>query len=223
MKTLMDLEIGTDVQAYLATLAQFGALTATPSGGVVGVSALGQYQITTSLSVSQIVLGGITMNSETSPTAAGGLGYGGTDLRYYNTAARIVANTDEAQTWTNKVLTAPRIQGYEKIASLDTTFIASDVYGTRINNYGMNNTVNSTLPTAAAGMDAVFLFGTATSATYTLSVATGIQAMYYNGGISSKVAITPTVGSYFVLYSFQTGASTWQWILRNGQGTIATS
>jgi hypothetical protein len=221
IKALLDLEIGTDVQAYTAVLSQLGALVATPSGAIISVDASGNFVVATSLSVSQIVLGGITINSATQPTVSGGLGFGGTDLKYYNTALRTVANTDETQTWTNKVLTAPRIQGYEKIASGDTTLVATDVYGTRINNYGQTTNTTITLPTCNYGMDTVFVFGTATPASYTVSVPSGY--LYYSGGYSSKVSITPAVGDYFVLYSFQTGAATWQWILKNGQGTIATS
>ena len=54
--------------------------------------------------------GGILLGDST-PDAAGEIGYDSAALKYYNTALREVVNTDETQTLTNKTLTAPIING----------------------------------------------------------------------------------------------------------------
>ena len=62
-----------------------------------------------SLSISEITLGGIVLG-DLSPDAAGEFAYDG-DLKYYDTALRTVANLDKTQTFTNKTLTSPVING----------------------------------------------------------------------------------------------------------------
>ena len=148
------------------------------------------------------------------------------------TATKTVAYTDSnitgnaagitGSSLTNYLLTTPQIQGTEITVAANTTLVATQAYGTRVNNYGQTAAITATLPTAASGMDIVFAFGTATPARFTVAASGSI--FYYSGATSANVYIaTPAVGDYFVIYSFKTGGSTWGWLLKNGQGTIATS
>jgi hypothetical protein len=142
---------------------------------------------------------------------------------YVGTTAMAANRASATQTLAGLILTAPLVQGTEIVASVTTGLTANQQYGTRISNFGQTAQATATLATADYGMDMVFTFGTATPGTYSVVVNSGSpQAMYYGGGPASGVKIVPAVGSYFVLYSFKTGASTWSWILKNGQGTIAT-
>lgn len=231
MKVLLDLEIGTDVQAYSSILGTIAG-TATSANKIYGVNSdgtIGLYgnirqdnsaaQFVDAANATKLILidpsggtGTLTIKNEMTAT-------GTVDIPSDFTDGDGVVGKLSSQTLTNKILTAPYIQGYEFVASQTTTLFATQAYGGRVNNYGQATNVTVTLPTANYGMDIVFCMGTATPATYAI---TG-SMLYYSGGYSSSAKIqTPAVGDYFVVYSFKTGASTWSWILKNGQGTIAT-
>lgn len=198
------------LQPYSSTLATFAALTATPAGSLI-VASGGTWAVSSSISLSTLDLTSAVL-SLPQGTGAG-----------YATEGYVYWRTD-----TNRLFvgdgTATRAMAFadEILAPATVTLTAAQLYGTRVNNYGQTAIATITLPTVAEGMDTVFVFGTATSATYSVQ-ATGANAMYYSGATSAGVRIAaPAVGNFFVLYSFKTGASAWSWILKDGQGTIAT-
>ena len=233
IKTLMDLEIGTDVQAYSASLTSIAAATSTGSkiyglsGGVIGLygnvmlddSAAHIYNAADASKMIKFDPSGGTgtMTFANQMTATGTV-----NVPSDFTSTDGVVGKTSSQTLTNKILTAPYIQGYEFVASTTQTLNATQAYGARVNNYGQATAATISLPTVAYGMDIVFCMGTATTATYAISATPAL--LYYSGATSANAYITsPAVGDYFVVYSFKTGSSTWGWILKNGQGTIATS
>jgi hypothetical protein len=132
-----------------------------------------------------------------------------------------VVKATATQTLTNKIITAPLIQSTELLKPAGGSLVATESYGTRINNYGQTANATAVLATAAYGMDVVFTFGTATAASYVVTVPVG--NVYASGTVASGVRLkSPAVGDYFVFYSFKTGDNIWSWIARAGQGTIAT-
>lgn len=233
MKTLMDLEIGTDVQAYSSILGSIAA-AATSANKIYGINSSGTIGLYGNIqqddSAAQIVDAGDsskmilldpagtgTTTIQSNMTATGTF-----SIPSDFTSADGAVGKTSSQTLTNKILTAPYIQGYEFVASTTQTLNATQAYGGRVNNYGQATAATISLPTVAYGMDIVFCMGTATSATYAISATPAL--LYYSGATSANAYITsPAVGDYFVVYSFKTGSSTWGWILKNGQGTIATS
>lgn len=221
--------IGSDIQAYNAALASIVGLTET-SGGMPYFTASNTWAVLASGTAGQVLKMGSSYPEWTSSLLLSSLDLTSSVLALpqgtgagYATDGYVYWRTD-----TNRLFigdgTATRAVAFadEILAPSTVTFTAAQLYGSRINNYGQTAIATITLPTAAEGMDTVFVFGTATSATYTVQ-ATGTNAMYYSGATAAGVRIAaPAVGNYFVLYSFKTGASAWSWILKDGQGTIAT-
>lgn len=232
MKTLLDLEIGTDVQAYSSVLANIAA-AATSANKVYGTNTAGTIGLYGNIQVDDSAAQIVDASDSTKKILLDPAGTGTTTFRSIMSATGTVqvpsdfANGDyivgatSPITMTNKILTAPYIQGYEYVASYTQTLSATQAYGGRVNNFGQATNATITLDTANYGMDVVFCIGSATAATYYVT-ASG-STLYYNGGTSSSAGVYATIGNYFVVYSFKTGSSAWSWILKNGQGTIATS
>lgn len=227
----LGLALSSDAQAYSSVLANIAA-AATSANKIYGINSSGTIGLYGNIqqddSAAQIVdAGDSTKKILLDPAGAGTTtiqsnmtATGTFSIPSDFTSADGAVGKTSTQTLTNKILTAPYIQGYEYVASITQTLSATQAYGTRINNFQQPDVATITLPTPAYGMDIVFTMGTATTNRYAISA----TRVYYNGGISSYAWIeAPAVGNYFVVYSFKTGTSEWSWILRNGVGTIATS
>ena len=104
------------------------------------------------------------------------------------------------------------------------TLTTQECRGTLISNYGQSGANTQTLPTAAAGLNGIVVIGTAGAGAFHLKA--GPNDLIYLDGTAlndgDKVSVaTPAVGDHFTFFSFQTGASTYDWIVSSGaQGTL---
>lgn len=117
---------------------------------------------------------------------------------------------------------APKL--FEQITQAATdTLTAAEVSGTVISNYGQEAENTQTLPAAAAGYNGMVIIGTAGAGAFHLKAGAG-DKIYLDGTAlddGDKVSIaTPAVGNYFSFWSFQTGASSYDWIVTTGAGTL---
>jgi hypothetical protein len=90
------------------------------------------------------------------------------------------------------------------------------------NNYGQTVANTQTLPACAANLRKTFIVGTSGMGAFNIKPA-GSNVMILDG-ITLTAAhkasdATPVVGDYLSCYSFQTGASAWEWICATGSCT----
>jgi hypothetical protein len=174
------------------------------------------------------------MRFDVSPVASGG-----TSVLSVPATSDTLVGIAASQTLTNKVLTAPTINnGTIATATLTSPYIQQnelltyyyngqriatvDTYSTIINNFLATTSHYATLPTAGFGMNILYIIGSTTSATSGFMSASGAN-IWHNGTRASGARLSNTqVGDYMVWYSFKTGATTWSWIVKQGQGTFAT-
>lgn len=100
-------------------------------------------------------------------------------------------------------------------ASSDTLTVA-ELRGQTISNYGQGAADNlQTLPTAAEGMSFTAVCGTAQASNYFGFKADTNDKFYLDGTAGSDNGIVkiaaPVVGAMIYFYTFQTGATTWDW------------
>ena len=96
-------------------------------------------------------------------------------------------------------------------------------YGTILSNYDQADAnVAILLPTAGPGMNMICVCGT-TRAGKTWKFTAAANDKHYLDGVAGtdgqSVIVTPAVGNYITLVTFQTGASSWDWLSRTGMGT----
>jgi len=94
---------------------------------------------------------------------------------------------------------------------------------TRINNYGQTTeNVALTLPTAEAGLRFSAVIGT-TQAGNTWKLTADTNDKIYLDGIAGtdnqSVIVTPAISNSLDMYTFQTGAASWDWIATTVTGT----
>lgn len=104
------------------------------------------------------------------------------------------------------------------------TLTAQECRGTQISNYGQSAENTQTLPTAAEGLNGIVVIGTAGAGAFHLKAGAN-DKIYFDGTAlddGDKVSVaTPAVGDHFTFFAFQTGASTYDWIVTSGaQGTL---
>jgi hypothetical protein len=123
--------------------------------------------------------------------------------------------TDSTATLTNKSVTAVEVDG-----SAAGTLTAAQVSGTIVTNRGQAaSDVALTLPTAAAGYNALFTVGTAQSNKWGVRAGTNdkIYLLAADGTISAGSdngyarMTAAQVGQVFACWTFQTGSSAWDW------------
>lgn len=112
-------------------------------------------------------------------------------------------------------------QAKEIVQATTDTLTAAEMSGTFISNFGQGAANTQTLPTAAAGLNCVFQIFTTGNAFHVKAGAT--DKIYFDGTAlddADKVSLaTPAAGDFITFAAFKTGASTWDWLARTGNGT----
>jgi len=108
------------------------------------------------------------------------------------------------------------------IKSSTTTLTADECKGTLINNYGQVDETTLTLPTADEGLNFMAIIGTDGAGSFHLKAGSS-DKIYLDGTAlddGDKVSLTtPVVGNAINFTSFQTGASSYDWIAQTIDGT----
>ena len=97
----------------------------------------------------------------------------------------------------------------------DATLSVSDVTNTIISNYGQGAAMTLTLPTAAANMAFLVIVSTTGNALHIKAAANDkliLDSIALDDGDKASLA-TPVAGNSASFVSFQTGASTYDWIV----------
>ena len=102
---------------------------------------------------------------------------------------------------------------------------AQECRGCVISNYGQLAENTQTLPAAAEGLHGLVVIGTAGAGAFHLKAGVG-DKIYLDGtalddGDKASLA-TPAVGDNFTFFAFQTGASTYDWIVTSGSQGVLT-
>lgn len=113
-----------------------------------------------------------------------------------------------------------RRQLQQVIKTADATLTYSECNGNLISNYGQGAATTLTLPTAAANMGFVVVVSTTGHA---LHIKAGANDKIYLNGLAlddaDKVSLaTPVLGNYAAFFTFQTGASAYDWICNTVDG-----
>jgi len=120
--------------------------------------------------------------------------------------------------WTNRITSLIE----EVIKTSTGNLSTAEVSGTIINNYGQSNDVTLTLPTAAEGMSFMVVLGT-TVAKYFRIKANTSDKIYLNGTAGTDnyyVGIASAeIGAMISFATFQTGASSYDWVATTISGT----
>lgn len=99
---------------------------------------------------------------------------------------------------------------------------APQMGGGLANNYGQTVANTQTLPACAANLRKTFIAGTSGMGALNIKPA-GSDIMILDGATLTAAHkasdATPAVGDYLSCYSFQTGATAWEWICATGSGT----
>lgn len=111
----------------------------------------------------------------------------------------------------------------EIIQAATDTLTATECKGKQINNYGQNAANTQTLAAAAEGMSGRVVIATAGQGAFHLKA--GASDKVYLDGVAlddgDKVSLaTPAVGNFFSFFSFQNGASAYDWYVISGSGTL---
>jgi len=158
-------------------------------------------------------------------TASGGITLtSGATVNEFSTDGTLAGDSDTAVPTEKAVKTyaAPKLINEIVQASTD-TLTAAEVSSTIINNYGQAAENTQTLPAAAKGYNGMCVIGTAGAGAFHLKA--GASDKIYLDGTAlddgDKVSLaTPAVGDYFTFWTFQTGASSYDWIVTTGSGTL---
>lgn len=98
---------------------------------------------------------------------------------------------------------------------------SGEVYSSIISNVGQTTAADLQLPAASGGMNFMLTVGAASGYAWRIR-AGATDKIYFNGtaGIDNGYVgtTTPVVGSYLSVFSFQTGASSWDWMAVSGSG-----
>jgi len=166
--------------------------------------------------------------------AHGGTGASTATLARASLSAAVLGANDDITSMTGlsdagiplaKVATAAAITATEVVAASTDTLSALECSGTFINNYGQGSANTQTLPAAAEGLNGIVHISAAGVGAFHLKAGTG-DKIYLDGtalsdGDKASIA-TPAVGNSMTFWSFQTGASAYDWIVSSGAGTTVT-
>ena len=105
------------------------------------------------------------------------------------------------------------------------TLTAAECKGCVISNYGQSAENTQTLPAAAEGLHGMVVIGTSGAGAFHLKAGAG-DKIYLDGtalddGDKASLA-TPAVGDNFTFFAFQTGVSTYDWIVTSGSQGVLT-
>lgn len=111
----------------------------------------------------------------------------------------------------------------EIIQAATDTLTVAEVKGQQISNYGQSAENIQTLPAAVEGMSGRVVIATAGQGAFHLKA--GASDKIYLDGVAlddgDKASLaTPAVGNFFSFFSFQNGASTYDWHVISGSGTL---
>ena len=112
-----------------------------------------------------------------------------------------------------------------KVLAPTTTSIAvASLRNTIISNYGQTVENTQTLPTIESGLN--FLFQIEATGVGDVHLKAGATDKIYLDGVAlddgDKITCTdPAIGDYIVVWSIQTGASTFDWIAESGRGIFS--
>ena len=111
----------------------------------------------------------------------------------------------------------------EIIQAATDTLTAAECKDKQISNYSQSAENTQTLTTAAEGMSSRVVIATAGQGAFHLKA--GASDKIYLDGVAlddaDKVSLaTPAVGNFFSFFSFQTGASAYDWHVISGSGTL---
>lgn len=103
------------------------------------------------------------------------------------------------------------------------TLSATECSNTLISNYGQSAENTQTLCAAADKLSGIVTIATAGAGNFNLKA--GASDKIYLDGVAlddgDKVTLdTPLLGDFFSFVSFKSGASSYDWIVRTGQGTL---
>jgi len=135
----------------------------------------------------------------------------------------------KAWTWTGiqtfgTIISTTQSGGFDEVVKASSGSLAvTELRGQVITNYGQGAEDNlQELPTAVEGLHGRFRCGTAQAANYFRAQADTNDKIYLdgvagadNGSVSIAV---PVVGAWISYETFQTGATTWDWIFTTGFG-----
>jgi len=114
----------------------------------------------------------------------------------------------------------PGIPEYTKAAT--DNLLASQLYGSIINNYGQVANVTLTLPAIAQGMNFTVIIGTTAYGCFFRIDPNGNDAIYLDGVPSANGKyvglITATIGSVIQFVAFRTGSTTYDWFASSVSG-----
>lgn len=100
---------------------------------------------------------------------------------------------------------------------------AVDCGDTSISNYGQSAENTQTLPACASKLGGLVTIATAGAGDFNLKAGAG-DKIYLDGTAldnGDKVTLdTPLVGDFFSFVSFKSGAATYDWIVRTGEGSL---
>lgn len=168
------------------------------------------------------------------PTAADDLKYvqwNATTRRYQlsTVSVAMVANGTEGQVLRSGASTPAWASAVAVgiIATAETatdTLTAAQVNGGIVSNYGQGAATTLTLPAAAAGYNFIVVVGTTGNA---LHIKAGASDKIYLDGVAlddgDKASLaTPALGNTLTCFTFQTGASAYDWICTSGGGAAWT-
>ena len=111
----------------------------------------------------------------------------------------------------------------EIIQAVTDTLTVTEVKSKQINNYGQNAENTQTLPAAAKGMSGRVVITTAGAGAFHLKAGAG-DKIYLDGTAlddGDKISLsTPAVGNFFTFFTFQNGATAYDWHVISGSGSI---
>ena len=111
----------------------------------------------------------------------------------------------------------------EIIQAATDTLTVAEAKRKQISNYGQNAENTQTLPAAAEGMSGRVVIATAGAGAFHLKA--GASDKIYLDGVAlddgDRASLsTPAVGNFFTFFSFQNGATAYDWHVISGSGSI---
>ena len=203
-------ETGADVDLRVEGVGVTHALFVDGANGNVGIGAAP----TVNMTGLSIEAGSLTIKETTTPTADADYGkiYTKADNLLYFQDGAGVEHPMATKAYAVQTITQPTTD----------TLTTAEVVNTKISNYGQTVANIQTLPALTADVNFIAIIGTAGAGAFSIKAGPS-DKIYLNGTAlddGDKVTnATPAVGDYITGFTFQTGASSYDLILRTGVGT----